>query len=283
MDAMLRSRGIDPDTAADVKQHVAVRALERERQFQTRNGFAKWAVWVAWNRATDIWRADQRRVDPRPVPDDVAELEYADVEERARQRVALAQVAAALSSLTELERSATLAPLRKGYKRSSAADRDRRYEARAVLRRSVKDFPVVVPVWMTRRWWRRLASGMATAVPVAAVIWAGGITPYAAPSTAAPAEAATAPKANPPEDAATVSSTPGSSDARSREPHDGQHTATREPRRAPGPRIDVLVPNTPAGLHVATPPNDQDEPLLCTATFATPHTCIDLAMPGQVP
>jgi DNA-directed RNA polymerase specialized sigma24 family protein len=281
MEAMLRSRGIDPDVAADVKQYVAVRALERDRPFVTRNGFVKWTVWVAWNRATDVWRAEQRRVDPRPVPDDVPELEHADVEERARHRVALAQVAAALARLTPLERGAALAPLRGGYRRSSAADRDRRYEARATLRRVVRDFPAVAPLWRARRLLRKAST--AAALPVAAAVVLVGVSVPSAGQPRSPgAVRVERGAASPAEAGARLDSTNALGGGRGTlkrpplDPPDGRGGAA-SPRGVP--RVDLLVPNTPAGVHVAAPPKREHEPLLCVATFATPHACIDPERP----
>lgn len=286
MDAMLRSRGIDPDVAADVKQAVAARAIERnrERPFQTRHGFVKWSVWVAWNQATDEWRAERRRrIDGGEVPEDLADPAESDVENRARLRLAVAQVARAMAQLTRMERDALAAPLRPGYTKSTPAERDRRYEARAALRRFVRDFPAAFPLVVARRVRRRVLRAVAAAAPVAAPLGAAVVALIAVlPTNSRPDMAAT------PGHRPAVPVLPGLPASLSL--HAGP--ATPSPRRAteraqpptlsrrPGPaaqrepRVDVSVPDA-TGFHVAAPPNDHTEPLLCTETFATRRMCLD--------
>jgi len=284
MDAMLRSRGIDPETAADVRQAVAVRAVERQRErpFQTRTGFVKWAVWVAWNQATDFWRAERRRrIAPVSVPD-LPDVDHGDVEERARLRVAIAEVARALAQLTAFERDALEAPLRRDYTKSTAAERERRYEARAALRRSVRDFPAMAGL-AVRRAWRRLArtASFATSVPVAATLVAALLATSPSGTGSGAPRSRTSTTTRPMTVAAAF---PG--DPRGATPSASPTRAGRSPtaRRvgvrtggatAPPPRVDVAVPHT-TGVHLVAPPNDHTEPLLCTASFATPRTCVDL-------
>jgi hypothetical protein len=288
MNAMLRSRGIDPDTAADVRQAVAVRAVERHRTrpFQTRDGFVKWAVWVAWNQATDFWRAEQRRRIAAASLPDLPDVDDGNVEERARMRVAIAEVARTLSQLTRFEREAVEAPLRPDYIKSTPPERERRYEARATLRRVVRDFPAVVAA-TARRTWRRIARSSTTTVGmplgVAVVALLLVTSPDSPRSSALPQPGATtgaresiipvgqSASRSPGSPAPTTEATGRGLGHRTRPVTDGTTDAA--------PRLDVPIGDT-TGVHVAAPPNDHTQPLLCTQTFATPRTCLDLPRTG---
>ena len=58
--AVLRQRGVDPHTAEDLVQDVALRILLRGEQFKDATHRERWALTVAWRLAKNRWRDDGR-------------------------------------------------------------------------------------------------------------------------------------------------------------------------------------------------------------------------------
>ncbi|HVA06849.1 MAG TPA: sigma factor [Acidimicrobiales bacterium] len=104
---VLRRRGAPPTTIDDAIQTAALRALCRHEGFDSFDGLVSWVIVVAWHEVQAEWRhaarADLGEVPENPVgPDPAAVVE---------SHIALDAVADGLSSLSDAEREAILAPL----------------------------------------------------------------------------------------------------------------------------------------------------------------------------
>jgi DNA-directed RNA polymerase specialized sigma24 family protein len=104
---VLRRRGAPPTTIDDAIQTAALRALCRHEGFDSFDGLVSWVIVVAWHEVQAEWRhaarADLGEVPENPVgPDPAAVVE---------SHIALDAVADGLSSLSDTERQAILAPL----------------------------------------------------------------------------------------------------------------------------------------------------------------------------
>jgi DNA-directed RNA polymerase specialized sigma24 family protein len=101
--ALLGSRGVDTQTAEDISQEVAARALARGVAYESVDDLMAWAGTVATRLAIDDWRRG-RRTQP-----DGIEMERpgtADVDKEAIHRVQLDEVTAGMRQLSPVQREA---------------------------------------------------------------------------------------------------------------------------------------------------------------------------------
>jgi DNA-directed RNA polymerase specialized sigma24 family protein len=66
--SVLRGRRAPPATIDDALQTAALRALQRDRGFDTIDGWVNWTIEVAWHEVQIEWRR-QARAAPGEVPD----------------------------------------------------------------------------------------------------------------------------------------------------------------------------------------------------------------------
>ncbi len=129
---MLQRRGGPPATIDDALQTAALRALQRDRRFDTADGWVNWTIEVAWHEVQIEWRR-QARVVPGEVP------ELPDGHDPSRVvlgRHDLDATKSALSALSDAERTAILSPLADDplvHEHEPAAVKMRRYRARRRL------------------------------------------------------------------------------------------------------------------------------------------------------
>ena len=62
MRRILQRRGAPPATVDDAVQTAALRALQRDRRFDTVDGWVNWTTRVAWHEVQIEWRRQARRV-----------------------------------------------------------------------------------------------------------------------------------------------------------------------------------------------------------------------------
>lgn len=150
-------RGADPQTAEDIAQEVALRAIDNHVGFHDVDDFCGWAYRVARNLLVDQQRSRGRLVGMVDLPD---QADGRDVHGEVEQRMTLVRVVRAFKDLGESDRAAILAgvnetgePSRKVAVRTAV----RRHRARARLLRMVEGVAAFWTLVRSGRRWVPLA------------------------------------------------------------------------------------------------------------------------------
>ena len=171
--AMLRRRGVSPDTCEDVVQETAARVLTSGVGYVDAADLFRWASTVARRVYVDMLRKD-KRLDFEPPPDTASPV---DVHLATEERIALAEVRRAFKRLSPRDREAILSgfALHDGASNRVLSRKEavklnvQRHRARERLRSLLSGVGGLggLVVWLGRRWPRvRTSVAIGLAVPV---------------------------------------------------------------------------------------------------------------------
>ncbi|MCU1460093.1 MAG: polymerase sigma factor [Acidimicrobiales bacterium] len=274
--AFLRRQGVDPATAEDISQEVAVRALDRRIGFTSADDLMAWACTVAKRLAVDDWRRG-RRTQP-----DGIEMERpaaVDVAEQAVHRIQLSELSDGLSRLTDPQRAAIVSGV------SGLLPRDRGETVRLAVNRHRARLRLlswtdgiacgVARVrFRLRSWFEGGQPTLASLVPYVAAV--GLMLPL--PSSDAPRAverpSLTAIARTPAVAYRTVNRSRPVAVAPPARP-DRPAVARRRSGTGPAPKVEATIP-TPAGQSyvVGTDETRPDDSLVCVGNIAgVPQSC----------
>ena len=279
---VLVGRGIAFETAEDIAQETAARALQYAADLDDARSLERWCFAVAWNLARDDWRR-QQRFTSEPVPDRAS---AADVQRVVQFRLAEQEMLDAAALLPADLRASFVHTVRRLDEplADGPRDRRRRFDLRRRLLASIENYPVVAALrvrqWLGDRAGAGLRWAGLLAVPVVAPVAASlfAAVEYSSLDDAAvvattPGDvaliAASAPGAGSPVSVRLGAATPGR----------GRHAVGGRAGAAAGAPSEELTlvryPNPGGGTgSLSLTPNPPDKPLVC-AGVGSVEVCVD--------
>lgn len=278
---VLVGRGVVYETAEDIAQETAARALPRAGEFDDARSFERWCFAVAWNLARDDWRRQQRFAN-EAAPDRPAA--GVDVHRVVQYRLAEQEMLDAAARLPAELRESFIHTLRRLDEplADGPRDRRRRFDVRRRLLASIENYPAVVALRMRQWLGERATAGLRWAglfaVPVVAPIAISLFVAVEFNSLDRPVATATpdaveliSATAPPPPTMPTPPKAPAAGSAPAADPG-------RPGRTGPKPPDEVTLvryPNAGGGSgSVSLTPNERAKPMAC-AGLGSLELCID--------
>lgn len=270
------------ETAEDIAQETAARALPRVGEFDDARSFERWCFAVAWNLARDDWRRQQRFAN-EAAPDRPAA--GADVHRVVQYRLAEQEMLDAAARLPTELRESFIHTLRRLDEplADGPRDRRRRFDVRRRLLASIENYPAIVALRMRQWLGERTTAGLRWAglfaVPVVAPVAVSLFVAVEFNSLDRPVQAATTPgavglisaTAQSPPTLATPSKTLAAVSAPAADPRPTGRTSPKPPEE----RTLVRYPNAGGGSgSLSLTPNERAKPMVC-AGVGSLELCID--------